>query len=65
MAKEKIITVEEAARRLEVHPESIRRAIRAGKLRAVFGGVMKNRIKGVDAESVDKILHANRQTAEK
>lgn len=50
------ITVDEAARRLDVHPRTVRRAIRAGKIRAYFGGVMKNRIKGVYAESIDKIL---------
>lgn len=50
------ITVDEAARRLDVHPRTVRRAIRAGKIRAYFGGVMKNRIKGVYAESIDEIL---------
>ena len=50
------ITVDEAARRLDVHPRTVRRAIRAGKIRAYFGGVLKNRIKGVFVESVDEIL---------
>ena len=50
------ITVDEAARRLDVHPRTVRRAIRAGKIRVYYGGVMKNRIKGVYAESIDEIL---------
>ncbi len=52
----KIITVDEAAKKLEVYSGSVRRAVRAGKIRAVFGGVMKDRIKGVYAEDVDAIL---------
>ena len=51
-----IITVDEAAKRLAVYPGTVRRAIHAGKIRAFYGGVMKNRIKGVYAESIDEIL---------
>ena len=50
------ITVDEAARRLDVHPRTVRRSIRAGKIRAYYGGVMKNRIKGVYSESIYEIL---------
>lgn len=60
MPKE-IITIREAAKRLEVNPQTVRRAILSGKLQAAWGGLMKNRIKGVYVESVDAILKsANR-----
>ncbi len=50
------ITVAEAARRLKVNPQTVRRAVINGKLRGVYGGLMQNRIKGVSAESVEAIL---------
>ena len=39
MAEDELLTVDEVARRLRVHPETVRRYLRAGQLRGVrFGG---------------------------
>ena len=35
MTDEELLTVDEVARRLKLHPETVRRWIRAGKLRAI------------------------------
>ena len=38
MADEELLTVDEVARRLKLHPETVRRWIRAGRLRAISLG---------------------------
>ena len=38
MADEELLTVDEVARRLKLHPETVRRWIRAGRLKAISLG---------------------------
>ena len=50
-----ILTLKEAAYRLEVHPRTVARGVRAGILRAKYGGLRKNRIVGIFAEDVESL----------
>lgn len=59
----KIISVREAAKRLEVHPTTVVRAVRAGKLKAKYSGLMKNRIAGVYETDIRTILAKQTGTA--
>lgn len=54
--KAEIITIKEAAEKLEVSPRTVARAVAKGDIKATFYGLRKKRILGVYAESVQKIL---------
>jgi hypothetical protein len=56
----KILTPREAADRLEVCTRTVTRGVRAGILRAKYGGLRKDRIVGIYAEDVEKL---SRQTS--
>lgn len=56
----KIISVREAAQRLEVHPATVIRAVHAGKLKATYSGLMKNRVAGIYADDVRAIVSAQK-----
>lgn len=58
---QKIVSIREAANRLEVSTRTITRGIHAGVIRAKFGGLYKNRIVGVYAESVEELERARPQ----
>ena len=51
----RVITVQEAATRLDVCKATIVRAVRTGRLRARFAGLMKNRVCGIYEDSVAAI----------
>lgn len=55
METSELITVNEAARRLEVNPRTVARAVDRGELKAKWGGLHKNRIVGIYAESVTEL----------
>ena len=55
METSELITVHEAARRLEVNPRTVARAVSRGELKAKYGGLYKNRIVGIYAESVTEL----------
>ncbi len=51
----KILTPREAADRLEVCTRTVTRGVRAGLLRAKYGGLRKDRIVGIYADSVEAL----------
>ncbi len=55
METSELITVHEAARRLEVCTRTVTRGVDAGLLRAKYGGLQKNRIVGIYAEDVETL----------
>ncbi len=50
-----IITLAEAAERLEVCARTVARGVRQGVLRAKYGGLKKDRIVGAYADSVEAL----------
>lgn len=50
------ISIKDAATRLGVCERTIRNAVSRGELKAVYGGLHKNIIKGITVDSIDKLL---------
>jgi len=57
---EELLTVDEVARRLKLHPETVRRWIRAGKLRAIRLGSDRAGLR-IRASEVQRLLGAGDQ----
>ena len=60
MTDEELLTVDEVARRLKLHPETVRRWIRAGKLRAIRLGSDRAGLR-IRASEVQRLLGAGDQ----
>ena len=60
MVDEELLTVDEVARRLKLHPETVRRWIRAGKLRAISLGSDRAGLR-IRASEVQRLLGAGGQ----
>jgi putative resolvase len=60
MTDEELLTVHEVARRLKLHPETVRRWIRAGKLRAIRLGSDRAGLR-IRASEVQRLLGAGDQ----
>ena len=60
MVDEELLTVDEVARRLKLHPETVRRWIRAGKLRAISLGSDRAGLR-IRASEIQRFLAAGDQ----
>ena len=60
MTDEELLTVDEVARRLKLHPETVRRWIRAGKLRAIRLGSDRAGLR-IRVSEVQRLLGAGDQ----
>ena len=60
MADDELLTVDEVARQLKLHPETVRRWIRGGKLRAISLGSDRAGLR-IRASEVQRFLGAGDQ----
>ena len=56
MSKSKHYSIAEAAARLGMSRNATAYAARTGKLKPIFGGLLGNRIVGIEAESVEAVI---------
>lgn len=57
--KPQAITIKKAAAVLAVSERTIRRAVKAGELHAIFSGLHRNRIAGITLQSVEALKRHN------
>jgi len=65
MTKTKLLTTAEAGARLGVSGRTVQRAVRNGLLRAKLGGIMGDRIIGVEPEAVEELIKRRKANAKK
>lgn len=57
--KQETLTIRKAAAALGVSERTIRRAVKAGELHAVYSGLHRNRIAGITLQSVESLKQRN------
>ena len=62
---EELITTFEAGRRLGCSARTVQRAVRNGLLRARLGGIMGDRIIGIDPEAVEELIKRRKANVQK